>query len=136
MTESRIERIRKRWNAFQPTRAGSFWAIVYTTAGAIALGFTAGGWMTAGGAQEMAERAAVKARAELAGSYCVESFLAAADAEVQLASFRDIDYGFQRRQFVEQGGWATIAGDKAASAQAASLCAAALHKYAGKVASS
>lgn len=136
MTESRIERIRNRWNAFQPTRAGSFWAIVYITAGTIALGFTAGGWMTAGGAQAMAEKAAVKARAELAGRYCMESFLAAADAEAQLASFKAIDFDFQRRQFVEQGGWATVPGDKAASTQAASLCAAALHKYTGKVAAS
>lgn len=134
MTESRIRRIRARWNAFQPTRAGSFWAIVYVSAATVALGFTAGGWMTAGGAQELADRAAARARAEVVGTLCVERFLAAADAEAQLASLKGITPGFRRREFVEQGGWTTLPGATAPTPQAAELCAAALYKHNGAVA--
>lgn len=134
MTEGRISRLRQRWDAFRPTKAGSFWSVVYTTAGVLVLGFTAGGWMTAGAAQEMADKAAAKARAQLASVFCVERFLAEADADARLADLKRIEFGYKRRDFVRDGGWALMPGDESSSAQAASLCAAALYKHAGTVA--
>lgn len=135
MTEGRIRRLRERWNAFRPTRAGSFWAAVYTAGGAIALGFTVGGWMTPGAAQELADKAAAKARAQLTSTLCVQRFLAAPDAEARLADLKAIDLGYHRRQFVAEGGWALMPGEESTSSQAAGLCAAALYRHAGVVAS-
>lgn len=129
MTDKLKDRIRTRWNAFQPTKIGTFWALVYIMGGTLVLGFTAGGWMTAGSANEMAEKAANDARAQLAGSVCVERFLAAENADVQLAEFKSIDYGYKRREFVEQGGWAMMPGHTPAGAvSAANHCANALHE--------
>lgn len=136
MSDSIVGRIRARWEAFQPTRVGTIWALIYTVGGTMALGFTAGGWMTAGGAQEMADKAAAKARAQLAATVCVERFLAAADAEAQLASLKSISNNFQRRRFIEDGGWTVMPGNTSGTAQAASLCAAALYKHPDTVATS
>lgn len=139
MTNSKFkDRIRARWDAFQPTKVGSFWALVFTVIGTMILGFGAAGWKTSGSAQEMADKAAESARAQLAGAICVDKFLAAEDAETKLVAFKNIDYSFKRREFVQEGGWAMMPGETASKSTraAASLCASALYDYTGVVAAS
>lgn len=139
MTDSKLkDRIRARWDAFQPTKVGSFWALVFTVIGTMILGFGAAGWTTAGSAQEMADNAAENARAQLAGAICVEKFLASENAQANLADFKTIDYSFKRREFVQEGGWAMMPGDTASTSAraAANQCATALYEHTGVVAAS
>ena len=55
---------------------------------AVALGFGAAGWVTAGTAEKRISEAATAAREELATAICVNEFMAAADAKAKLAKLR------------------------------------------------
>ena len=102
------------------------------------VGFSWGGWTTDGSAQAMADKAAAQARQELAAVVCVDRFMAAPDAGVQLTALQEITSSYAQGKFVEEGGWATIVpasstadlkASAAASAddrKAAGLCAAEL----------
>ena len=88
----------------------------------------------------MADKAAASARQELAAVVCVDRFMAAQDAGVQLTALQEITSSYAQGKFVEEGGWATIVpasntADLKASAaasvddrKAAGLCAAELAK--------
>jgi hypothetical protein len=70
----------------------------------------------------MAEDATAQGRAEVAAAVCVENFMQGADARTQLASLKDTRSSWQRENFIEEGGWATVAG-KEYDDEAAELCA-------------
>ncbi|MEO3387655.1 hypothetical protein [Mesorhizobium sp. CAU 1741] len=110
-----------RWSEFKPSKTMWFW----TTAGAVVVtmivGFTAGGWVTGGSARSMAEDAARDGRAELASSLCVEKFTASATA-ANLAELKETS-SYQQDNFIEDGGWTTLAGLEDAVPGAADLCA-------------
>jgi hypothetical protein len=57
----------------------------------------------------------------VAATVCVEKFMATDDAHPQLASLKEIRSSWQREDFVEEGGWATVAGKD--YDDAAELCA-------------
>lgn len=113
--------LKKRFDEFQPSKTALFWSCAGTAVAVIIVGFTWGGWVTDGGAREMAETAAERAQTRLAADICVERFMAAADARVQLASLQDISSSWQQESFVEDGGWAAIAGEE--YDDAAEVCA-------------
>lgn len=73
------------------------------------VGFTWGGWVTGGTAEaEAAKRANTSVVAALA-PVCVEKFKHAADVSANLIALKKADTWAQG-DFVEKGGWATIAG--------------------------
>jgi membrane protease subunit HflC len=53
------------------------------------VGFSLGGWVIGGSAREMAEDSAAQARQELAAVVCVDRFMAAPDAGVQLTALQE-----------------------------------------------
>lgn len=119
-----MERKHKRsfgqwWEQLQPSKAILGWACVGSVAATIAIGFTWGGWVTNGTAEQMGD----EARAELAAVVCVENFLGTQNASAQLADLKDIRSQYQRRQFIEAGGWATMPSVESANRRAAELCA-------------
>jgi hypothetical protein len=61
-------------------------------------------------------------RADLAAPACVERFLGAPDASAQLASLKETKF-WQRSDFIEKGGWATIPGMKEPVTGSADACA-------------
>lgn len=101
----------RRLEEYQPSKTALFWSCVGSVVVVLILGFTWGGWTTAGTADEMAEEAAEEARAQVAAAVCMERFMNAATAPRQLASLKEIDSSWRRENFVEEGGWATIAGE-------------------------
>jgi hypothetical protein len=56
----------------------------------------------------MAEESAAQARQELAAVVCVDRFMAAPDAGVQLTALQEITTARAQGKFVEDGGWAII----------------------------
>ncbi len=86
------------------------------------IGFSWGGWVTGGSAQQSASVAAAASRADLAAAICVQNFLAQDEARERLAELQVIA-SFQQRQFVEAGGWAVMPDQEQASRDAATLCA-------------
>lgn len=114
--------ITTRWSRYQPSKALWFWSCAGTAVVVMVLGFTAGGWVTGGTAQQMAETAAEEARTELAASVCVEKFMSGPNAAAALADLKESN-SWNRDDFVTDGGWVTLAGMEEPVEGAADLCA-------------
>jgi pimeloyl-ACP methyl ester carboxylesterase len=126
----------QRFDDYQASKTVLFWACAASVIAAIVVGFSWGGWVTGGTAQELAEDSAAQARQELAAVVCVDRFMAAPDAGVQLTALHEMTSARAQGKFVEDGGWAMIVPassntDYAARAdhrEAAGLCAEELAK--------
>jgi pimeloyl-ACP methyl ester carboxylesterase len=126
----------RRFDDYQASKTVLFWACAGSVIAAIIVGFSWGGWVTGGTAQELAEDSAAQARQELAAVVCVDRFMAAPDAGVQLTALHEMTSARAQGKFVEDGGWAMIVPassntDYAARAdhrEAAGLCAEELAK--------
>ena len=93
--------------------------------GAVALaivGFSWGGWVTGGTAEEMANDRADSAVIAALAPICVAQFQQQSDSETRLSELNDIR-SFQRATFIEEGGWATMPGSDAGSKDVARACA-------------
>jgi hypothetical protein len=116
------QRLGQRWVGYKATKATLFWSCAACAVATIVVGFTWGGWTTAGTARSMADAAAASARDELAAAVCVARFQAAGDAPAQLVALKALG-SWDRGSFVQKGGWATMP-DKAEPAKGvARLCA-------------
>lgn len=107
--------------SYQPSNKTWLWSIVGSSVATMLLGFTAGGWMTSGGADVMSTMAAREARAQLAASVCVNRFVAAEMAVIKLKQLKHVSF-WQRDKFIRDGGWAEIAGQSPVPG-AVELCA-------------
>lgn len=126
MSENKNRTLTQRWEELQPTKTVLLWSCVGSVAATIAIGFTLGGWVTGGTAQQEALAASDEARYELAAVICVENFLASPNARTQLVDLKEIDSSFRQRQFIEEGNWAVMPDREAGARQAAAQCAAML----------
>jgi hypothetical protein len=88
----------------------------------ILLGFGEAGWQTRGSTAKMVSDAASNAKTQLAASICVNRFNQATDAASQLVALRKTEF-WQRSEFIEKRGWATLPGTSAPVSGAADLCA-------------
>jgi hypothetical protein len=111
----------QRFQDYRPSKTALFWSCAGCVVATIIVGFSWGGWVTGGSAQEMVEDAAEQAQAQVAAAVCVESFLAAPDARLQLASLKEASSPWRQENFIEDGGWAVIASQEYDGA--AELCA-------------
>ena len=114
--------ISQRWDELQPSKTMLAWACAGSIAATLVVGFTWGGWVTGGTAQDMAGKAGDEARGQLASVVCAESFMAAPDAAVQLVALKELSGSYQQRQFVEKGGWAVMPGKDSPDRRAVDLC--------------
>lgn len=114
--------LKQQWQDFRPSKTMLFWSCVGCVILTMIVGFTWGGWVTGGTAQEMAEEAAEQGRAKLAAAVCVEQFLTSPNAGAQLASLKETD-SWKQDSFIEEGGWATLPGMEDPVSDAAELCA-------------
>jgi hypothetical protein len=112
----------RRWEDFRPTKTAVFWSCVGSIVATMVVGFTWGGWVKGGTAQDMASTAATAARAELVAAVCLHSFSNGPDATTKLASLKGTD-SWRRDTFIEEGGWVTMPGGTKPVAGAARLCA-------------
>ena len=114
--------LRERWENYQASKTVVFWACVACVVASLFIGFTWGGWVTGGTARGMAAQAATEARADLAAAVCVTRFGAGSDAVADLATLKAHD-SWERSDYLEKGGWVTLAGMKQPIDGAAHLCA-------------
>jgi pimeloyl-ACP methyl ester carboxylesterase len=136
MQQGQNRNLSGRFKEYQASKTVLFWACAGSVIAATIVGFSWGGWVTGGSAQEMAEESAAQARQELAAVVCVDRFMAAPDAGVQLTALQEITSPRAQGKFVEDGGWAIIvpASDttdyraRADDRKAAGLCAEELAK--------
>ena len=108
MQQGQNRNLSQRLQQYQASKTVLFWACAGSVIAATVVGFSWGGWVTGGSAMEMAEESAAQARQELAAVVCVDRFMAAPDAGVQLTVLQEITTPRAQGKFVEDGGWAII----------------------------
>lgn len=108
----------ERWHNYRASKTTLFWSCVAFGILTIVVGFGWGGWVTGGTAQEMAQ----DGRRNLAATFCVQQFLAAADASSQHASLMEAST-WQREDFIQKGGWAELPDLDQPISGVADLCA-------------
>lgn len=86
------------------------------------LGFTWGGWMTAGTAERTAEQRASNAVVAALAPICVSQFQVTADAASKQEELKKIGV-YDRNSFIEKAGWATMPGSTAPDPKVAQACA-------------
>lgn len=113
---------RFNWSDFRPSKTLWVWSCVGCVVATMIIGFTVGGWVTGGTADEMASEARSNGRAELVAQICVDRFLGATDAASELAALKE-QSTWQRDDFIQKGGWVKLAGLEKPVEGAADLCA-------------
>ena len=89
----------------------ALWGVVGGAILAAIVGFTWGGWVTGGRAEADASRQANAAVVAALAPVCVEKFQRAPEMQANLAALKKAD-SWSQGDFVEKGGWATVAGAK------------------------
>ena len=87
------------------------------------IGFSWGGWMTAGTANKIAAERADTAVVAVLAPICAEKFLQNGDAKANLAVLQKISTTWERGDYLEKGGWATRPGATSPDYQLARACA-------------
>ena len=87
------------------------------------VGFTFGGWVTGGKANEMAHQMADKAVVAVLAPICVDKFRHAKNAGENLGKLNAISYSWEKGTYVSQGGWATLPGSAEPNSGVAQACA-------------
>lgn len=107
---------------FQPSKVALVWTAVGASALTVAAGFMLGLVVTAGSAQDMANKAASNAHAELAGSICAANFRISPTAQELHAEIAGLSM-VRQRQLIQGQPWALYPGAESLSRDAASVCA-------------
>jgi hypothetical protein len=96
--------------------------------GAVALsfvGFSYGGWVTGGGAKDIARKEAIAAIVAVLTPYCLERSQSDPKSIELLAELKAAST-YNRRAIVEKAGWATPLGTEKPNAELAQACSLAL----------
>ena len=110
------------WRDYRPSKVTWFWSCVGCVIATMVIGFTWGGWVTGGSADQMAAEAREAGRAQLAATICVARYIDAPDAAVQLAALKD-ESSWSRDDTIADAGWTTPLGLEEPVSGAADLCA-------------
>ena len=106
------------WEKIKPTLFGA-------VGGGIVLaiiGFSWGGWVTGSTAQKMAEQMAEDAVVGRLAPICVEQYNQVSEKDEKLKELKETN-SWQRDDYVEKQGWATMPGENEADNKVAKKCA-------------
>jgi hypothetical protein len=106
-----------------PKVESTLWGAVGGAAVLAFVGFTFGGWVTGGKANELAQQKADKAVVAVLAPICVDKFRHAKNAVENLGKLNAISYSWEKGTYVSQGGWATLPGNAEPNSAVAQACA-------------
>jgi hypothetical protein len=106
-----------------PSLKPGIWGAVFGAAAISVIGFSSFGWMLGGTAERMANERAQTAVVGVLTPICVERFQHQADAATKLIEFKKVSSSWDRRSFIEKGGWATMPGTDAPNSAVVTACA-------------
>ena len=121
--QANLTDFRHRWSSAKLKKSVVFWIAIGAVLLTLVLGFTRGGWTTAGNATKMAETSAQAAMLERLTPICVAQFGADSQQLLKLADLQAITSASKRVAYVKEQGWATMPGEAAPDTQVATLCA-------------
>jgi hypothetical protein len=113
---------RQRWDKVRPTKQVLFWFCVGSVVGALIIGFGWGGWVTGGSARNMAAQSGEDAVVQRLAPICVYQFNQDPGKDQKLTELKDAST-WQRRDYVEKQGWATMPGEEKPDSKVAAECA-------------
>ena len=105
-----------------PSLKPGIWGAVIGAAAISGVGFSSLGWTLGSTAERMAKERAQTAVVDVLAPICVEKFQHQTDAATKLIEFKKVS-SWDRRSFIEKGGWATMAGTDAPNSAVVSACA-------------
>lgn len=92
----------QRWQNYRPSKARWFWSCIGCVIATMIVGFTWGGWVSAGTASQIASKAAHDARAQLAAAYCIDKATTSPNA-AELTALKKAD-SWDRNGLVTKAG--------------------------------
>jgi hypothetical protein len=104
------------------------WGAVIGAVAISVVGFSSLGWTLGSTADRMASERAQSAVVAVLTPICIERFQQQADASAKLVEFNKVSTSWDRRSFIEKGGWATAPGATTPNSAVASACAERLSK--------
>ena len=111
----------QRWSAARPTKTVAFWAWVASIVVTMIIGFTWGGWVTAGTARKMADVIGEDAVAKRLAPMCVVQFKQDGKKDQKLKELKATGT-WEKTEYVKKQGWATMPGEKEADSKVADEC--------------
>ena len=108
----------QRWSEARPTKTLTFWSWVASVIVTMIIGFTWGGWVTAGTASAMAEALVATRMAPI----CVAQFKQDPAKDQKLKGFKETST-WGRAEYVGKQGWATMPGEKEPNGKVSEECA-------------
>ena len=112
----------QRWNETRPTKTFLFWFTPAAVVVTMIVGFSWGGWVTGGTAQATAKAMAEDAVVHRLSSICVAAAQHDPGRQQKLKALRETGE-WQRSDYVQKAGWATMPGDKDPDSKVADECA-------------
>jgi hypothetical protein len=94
------------------------WGMLGGAVVAMVIGFSWGGWSTAGATQKISQEAVLASQATI----CAAQFMKDSAGNDQLKDFAKME-SYQRYEFIEKGGWDKMPGQKDAGNGVARACA-------------
>ncbi len=120
--QKRKVNFRQWWDEARPTKTAVFWSWVGSVVLTMIIGFAWGGWVTGGTAQKMAEKVAEDAVVKRLAPICVVQFNRDPGKDQKLKELKETST-YQRGDYVERQGWATMAGEEKPDSNVAEECA-------------
>lgn len=111
----------ERWRKYQPSKSMWLWSCIASIALTILIGFVWGGWTTASSAQHTATTQSAAAVVERLAPVCFSQFNLDPDAAAKRTEMVALSSS-QASKFVQDQGWATIAGSETADRKVADAC--------------
>ena len=111
-----------RWNEVRPTKTLVAWACVGSIVLTVIVGFTWGGWVRGATALSMAEAMAEDAVVKRLAPICVVQVGADPARDQKLKVLNDLN-SYERSDYVQKQGWASMPGEKEPDRKVADACA-------------
>ena len=112
----------QRWREARPTKTLVFWSWVASIILTMIIGFAWGGWVTGGTARKVATEAAEEAVVLRLAPICVTQFNLDPQKDQKLAELQGTS-SYQRGDYIQKQGWATMAGEDKPDRGVAAACA-------------
>ena len=119
--EERKKSVGERWSDFRPTKTVVFWSLLGSIVLTMIVGFAWGGWVTGGTAQKLGEKMAEDAVVKRLAPICVLQFNRDPGKSGKLKELKEAGT-WQKGEYVEKQGWATMPGEEKPDSAVASEC--------------
>ena len=98
------------------------WGFIIGVIIAMIIGFTWGGWTTSGTTQQMTQEAVLASQVASQAAICVAQFIKDPKYNERLQELQKVDF-YDRRKYIEKGGWNKMPGQKETTSGVAEACA-------------